>query len=355
LGGAGRSKPSDPLRRLHLFDWLFVGMAWLTCLWLIFIVMEQFNPDPTVGFDFMPVVTGIPTILIGWRAVRLHEQVDEALAGLNDGAAFIVTEENSWGEFLADMDLTVKRWALGIAILITVIMLGINVYLITPDLGNLDLEIVATTTIRTVVMAIAGWLIGLLLGRLAGFARLFSVMDKHEIRLAGLSTTAAQIAMRSLERVFSFATLVTSLLCMWFAAWWIAWALGYEGYAHEWRWPFLALWAVSFALYLWAARAPALAFQRRLDTLYGDSAGRERIDRNLGVAEAELVVLKAAGKPSRRMRAETFELERYVKHLKELRFRSQLLNPRLLDALLVGNILLIAIPVACFLAGVGIR
>jgi hypothetical protein len=345
----GRVAQPEPLRRLTLFDWLFVGMAWLTCAYFVYIIMEENNPHPIVRFDFMPVLAGIMVVPVGWQAVRLRRQVDAALAGLDGGAALVVVDEDSMREFLADMHVTVGHWSVGVGLFVAAVMLAINFYLVVPDLGNLNAANTVSDAIRTIVMTVVGWLIGLLLGRLAGFAKLFRVMDRHEIKLAGLSTPAARIAMRSLEQVFRFATMATNVLCHWFACWWVLWSLGidpHQQYSELWARPFLILWGVSFALYLWTARAPALAFQRRLDTLYGSSAERGAVDISLVEAEAELGLLKnLTNTPNRRWRAELSELERYIAHLKELRFRSRLLNPRILNALIAWNLLLIVIPV----------
>ena len=300
----------------------------------------------------MPIVAGIPVILVGWQAVPLYQQVSNALAALDDGAAFIM-DDGAMRPFLAGMRATVGRWSQSVAAVVVVAMLGINAALIL--LNPSDGADFGFDMLRTVVMAGVGYPVGLLLGRFAGFAQLFPVMEKNGIKLAGLSTPAAQKAMRSLEGVFRFAVLSTAVLCHWFLAWLLMWSLGCDprDYRSQWLVPFMLLWGISFALYVGAAWLPTLAFQRRLDALYGSSEERRALDVSLEEAEAELKLLN--GSPdalNRRRRIELSELERYIADLNGRRFRSQLLDPRILTGIVASNIVLLVISTAFWFGGV---
>jgi hypothetical protein len=339
--GGKRQAPGEPLLRLGWFDWMFVVASWLVCIHALYILLQLGNGARSV--DFMPVVVCVPTILVGWRGVRLRDRVKAGLESLNNGAAFILPDERAMQKFRDDMEAAVRRlsrnWAVGIAgtllLICGVLWWG----------GQMSSQI----SVLTPIMGVSGLLIGLLLGRLMAFGSLFKVMDRNEIKLAGLSTPGARLAMIGLESVFSFSTLATSLLCVMFSGWWIFWALGFQQYREQWSVPFAGLWIISFCLYLLAARSPALSFQAHLAKLYGNSTGRER---SLEEAKAELASMIASPEArNRQTRNEVQDLEQYIKHLNELQFRSNLLGPRLLNGLMILLLLLMAAPVIALRGG----
>lgn len=337
-----RRAPGEPLLRLGWFDWMFIGFAWLVCVHSVYVLLQLGQGKRYV--DYMPIIVGIPTIVVGWRGVRLGDRVRAGLESLNNGAAFILPDERAMPKYRNDMKAAMFRssvsWAIGIAG--TLLLICAAQWYIG--------EMSSTISVRTPVMGTAGVLIGALLGRLVAFGGLFKLMDRNEIKLAGLSTPSAKLAIVSLENVFSFATLATSLLCIWFSGWWIFWALGFrEQYFDSWSLPFLGLWVISFSLYILAARSPTLSFQTHLAKLYGNSTGRER---NLEEAKAELASMVASSETrNRQTRNEVQDLERYIEHLNELQFRSNLLSPRLLNGLMILLFLLMATPVIALRSG----
>src|SRR5262249_4910449 len=91
-----------------------------------------------------------------------------------------------------------------------------------------------------------------------------------------------------------------------------------------------------------AARRPARAFHRRLDELYGGAAAREAIDQQLAEAREDLGQL-SVGEGDNGRKTDAEELDRFIKELMARRFRSPLLNPKLLDGIMVLNVLLFVV------------
>jgi hypothetical protein len=286
-------------------------------------------------------------VLVGWRAVRLHEKVQAAVAGLDSGAGFIVADDGSIAGFLADLRRTVRNWGWAVGVSIAIVMVGGFVYGAVAGLISPYPDVVtwSLTGLLALVMVGVGFVVGQLLGHLFGFGQLNRVMKRHRISLAGISTPGARAAMRSLEEVFGFAVLGSMVMCGWFALWWVVWHLGFDplGYRSIWFYLFVALWLVSFTVFIFAGRWPALSFQRSLDALFGGADMREAIDRQLQAAKAEKLELIKMPEDWR-ANIELRELERYIDDIEQRRFRSLLLHPYVLNALVVLNVVFFVMP-----------
>jgi hypothetical protein len=337
----GRDDSTDPTKRIYYAA--FVAAGWLTLTYFIFIVMDQFRNRWTGDFDFMPITAGIPCVWLGWRAVRLDRDVRSAVAGLEAGAGLVVLDEGAINEFESELNSAVSWWGCAVGVLIALIMAAIFYLIIKSGLRRSEVD--WQNLVLAPVMIGAGVLMGSLLGRLAAFGQLFRIMRKHRIQFAGLSTPAARDAIRRLESVFQSAMLFTNILCLWFAAWWVAWHVGYREYEYEWKWPFLTLWGVSYVLYLATTLWPALAFRRGLDRLYGGYDIQHAFELAVADAKEDLAELERVPQaPPRRQRAEIAQQKNYIADLEQRRFRSWLFSPYVLFGLAIWNVLLIVVP-----------
>jgi hypothetical protein len=341
------AKKQDPLRRLTRYDWIFLFLAWLTGWYLVLITNEAFAANSNLGFDFLPVVAGVPVVILGWRAVRLREQVDEAVAALDEGAGLVITEENSFATFMLDLKKTIRWWGLALALIVDIVMVAGLAYVVVAGFVDVDQGpvMLVLTVLLVAVMVGVGFLIGQLLGHLIGFGQLNSVMLRHGISIAGLSTVGARSAMRSLEGVFRFSVLTSMVMCGWFVVWWVTWHVGLDPHKYRKAYSglFLAFWAVSFGVFLFAGRRPALGFQRMIDELYGGADRRRSIDRQLKAATQERATLAKSGVRTPQQR-DIAELDRYIDDLKDRQFHSRLLHPYVLNGLAVFNVIFLVAP-----------
>jgi hypothetical protein len=332
-----------PVKSLTWVEWLFIAAAWLTLWYFFFNLFEVIGNDKR--FDPMPTLALLPIIAALWWAYRLGDRVEEAVDRLDDGAGLSESTGEMRTAFRNDLRRQVRAWSIGVALGIAAIMMII----FAVSSSGLDvtwgfnLE-TALAVLLALAMIGAGFLIGATLGRLIGYGHLSRVMERNGIRVVSLSTPQSRDAMRSLEGVFWFSVLVTMALCHWFAAWWIMWHAGKDWgeYRDLWQIPFLALWLVSLTIFVFAGRQPILAFDRRLDQIYGGPESRRALDQMLNEAQEDLQTL--ATTLDRRQISEQKELQTFIDGLRERQFRSPLLNPKLIDGLIAWNAVLILLP-----------
>lgn len=356
----GRVRSPEPLARLSWFDWLFVFFAWLTLFWAVFITLDTLDPEitpetlaperpePAHGFDFMPVLVGIPVVFFAWRAVGIGDAVADAVERLEDGAGLDIKGEYSVRDFYAALSRTVRNWSLGSGAVIGVGMsVGFGALLAAGllDFGTAPLEIALTIALGGLMIGV-GAVLGYLLGRLAGYGHFFGVMERHGIEFA-VTTRDSRSALGRLDGVFRYAVVVTVVLCHWFAAWFVAWALGYDtrDYRATYQVVFLILFFLSFGFYLSGAWRPARAFAQRLDTLAGGALGRAALERQLAEAAEDRRLLDVP-RPNRSQFNEAKELDGFIVEKRAQRLRSPLSNRWLLDGLALWIGLLLAFAVA---------
>ncbi|MGY2932038.1 hypothetical protein ACVWZ6_001640 [Bradyrhizobium sp. GM6.1] len=340
-----------PLRSFAWRDWLFVGLAWLTLAYFFFNLLEYLNDDARL--DILPVLAGVCAIPALWWAFRIGHRVEIAVEHLSEGAGVSVRSNETWSAFRSDFRRTMRAWTGRTAIAIVVIMVPIFFSVIYSQGFDWTFSYDTWEQIALgMVMPGAGLLIGSTLGRLIGYGHLGQVMERHDVRIVSLATPAARDAMRSLEGVFWFAVFTSMALCHWFAAWWIVWHFGLDktlvgrlldvsDYRSLYQWWFLGLWLVSLTIFLFAGRLPVRSFHRRLDAIYGGAGARNALDQQLKEAEEDL---RALDPGDRRTRDERLGLETFIRDLKARQFRSPLLNPAFMDALIGWNVVLIVVP-----------
>ncbi|RWP51079.1 hypothetical protein [Mesorhizobium sp.] len=325
----GLERPADyaePLASLTRGDWFFVFLTWLAIAWAIFITIDTVSGNGLVGFDFLPVAAGVPIIIAGWLALRAKARIEIAVDGLRGGAGLDL--EGDIAVFESGFAGRMRFWSLasGSAIALCFFIYLFWIYM-ERRYDSLFLFI-----LQLVVCVGVGFWIGVLLGRLLAYGQILSIMRDTGIAIGRIDTEQARTAIRQMENINRFAFLVTVMMCHWFAFWLWFWAFGglvYRGYAVL----FIALWVVSFGFYLFAARAPILAFKARLGELQGGAEGQEALDRQLAEAEDDLRKFRAAaiGVPSDDER----ELEALVKEFRARRMPSVLPGRWVLDLLAI--------------------
>ena len=340
-----------PLRSFVWMEWVFVGLAWLTLAFFFFNLFDYLFFGARL--DVMPVLVGAGAIPALWWAFRIGHRVEKAVERLSEGAGVSVSSNETWSAFRGDFRRTMQTWTRRTAVAIAIIM--VPIFFSVAHRQGFDWTFSADTwkqIVLGIVMPGAGLLIGSTLGRLIGYGHLGQVMEKHDIRIISLATPSARDAMRSLEGVFLFAVFTSMALCHWFAAWWIVWHFGLDetpigrsldlsDYRAFYQWWFLGLWFVSLTIFVFAGRLPVRSFHRRLDAIYGGSEARNALDQQLKEAEEDLSALDSG---DRRTRDERLGLKTFIHDLEARRFRSPLLKPTLMDALIGWNVILIVVP-----------
>lgn len=327
----------EPLRLLTIFDWVFVIFAWATAWYLFGNIFEWIQGNRG---DPMPVIAGVPIVIVGWLALRLGIRLQNAVNRLDDGAGLANANAVSIQAFHDDLGNTVRWWSIVVGAIVSVVLA--IVYWIIIFCGLLPWDPIGGSVLA-IAMIGPGFAVGLLLGRLIAYGSLTAILERHRIRLAGLTTRQAKLAMRGVEHVFEFSVFSTTTCCLWFAFWWVMWNLGHLLNYWPWRVAFLPLWLVSFFVFIFGARRPARAFHRRLDELYGGAKARQALDQQLSEAREDLAKLVSVHGDIK-FRAEAEELDTFIKELAARRFRSPLLDPKLLDAIVLLNILLLIVP-----------
>jgi hypothetical protein len=331
------------------WSYIFGAFVWALVWYATMDLLKLWVPESQWDFDIMPVVAGIPIILVGWRAVALDRQLRDSIDNFDDGAAFAFPAGKPGARriFLEDVRGTIRWWSRTTAAVITAsaIVATISIAMSAFEAGN-DFAVYPALLLAVGVPLIA-LPVGVLLGQLVGFAQLLRVMDRNGIALAGLATPQAREALRGLEGIFTFAVIATMVMCLWFAAWWVAWAFGLDPFDYEadWKSRMLVWWALSVILFILAAAWPAWRFRRRVVGLSGGPEGKRAIEDQVRQAEADLQRLRqAAAEKPRYRREQIADLERFIANLKDQRIGTWVLDERLHAALLTLNLMLFLLP-----------
>ncbi|WP_426232351.1 hypothetical protein [Pararhizobium sp. DWP3-4] len=323
------------------FIWAFV---WYAMMNLLKYYEGSYSPFPQ---DIMPLIAGLPIIIVGWRAVALAGKLGHAVGDFDDGAAFVFPpgKVGAFGAFLADFRTSIRWWSRVFSAAIVVVSLAGVLSLTSFSDGDVvDRLLGLLLLIGVPLIALP---IGNLLGQLMGFGQFTRIMDRHEIKLAGLSTPQARNALRVLEGVRIFAVLAPLVMCYWFAGWWMAWDLDYDTSYLYWRPQFVVLWIVSILLYIFVGLLPARNFRKRIAELSGGTDGKTARDEQIKLAEADLDHWQQpSAERSRHQRQRIDELKLFISNLKDQRIESRFLDMRLLLALLAANLLILVLPLA---------
>lgn len=331
----------------YVFAAFVWALVWYAVMNVLTVALERIPGLGEVApfpVDVMPLIAGVPIIIVGWRAVALGSRLEEAIGNFDDGAAFVFPagQAGAMKKFMSDLRRTISWYSkLVSAVIFLISLTGVILLTSINDLDSAHLFISFLLIVGVPAIALP---IGTLLGRLLGYGQFVRIMGRNGIALAGLSTPQARAALRELESVHAFAIIALSVLCFWFAGWWISWGLGYGlEYESMWRTQFLVLSLVSISLFITAGIWPAWSFRRRVAELSGGTAGRHAREEQIRQANADLVLWQGAtAQKARQQRERIVELKRFIANLEDQRIESWLLDPRLLAFLLAINL---AIPV----------
>ncbi|AIC31318.1 hypothetical protein IE4771_PE00092 (plasmid) [Rhizobium etli bv. mimosae str. IE4771] len=336
--------------RREKWTYVFGAFIWALVWYGSMVLMSFIQGEDLSGFpvDVMPLIAGVPIIVVGWRGVALGGRLEDALHDFDDGAAFSFPS-NKPGvlkDFLADFRRSIKWWSRIISVAIALISLAGVIALASWQGEDIIHQLLAVMLV--IGVPLIAWPIGNLLGQLMGFGRLNRIMTRHGIGLAGVSTPQARDALLVLEQVRIFAAIAPLIMCYWFAGWWIAWSLGVAGdYAELWKTQFFILWMVSIVLFIFVGIIPAHGFKQMVLGLSGGEEGRAARQEQIDQAEKDLEQWQqSSASRSRHQRQRIAELEFFIRNLKEQKIESRLLNVKLLLALLIVNLLILVGPVA---------
>lgn len=329
---------TEPFATLTLADWVFTALTCLAVLWAFNILFEI---SAGLTADYLPLAAGIPILALGWRTSQVGDKVKAAIEGLGAGAG--LSEGGNIAAFRTDLQRLVRVWSFRAAAGLGIIVTSFLSWAVWD--GRLD----NGTTQNTLVLLTSGGvsiLVGVLLGRLLGYARLLDVMADHSVAIASVETPQARSALRAIESVYIHSLISTAAMCVWFVPWYAAWAFGIDtnGYRELYQLPFLALWAVSLFFFVFAGRRSSLAFRARLDALQGGEASRATHVAQAKQADADLTAAKGKAEFNREFFLEARELRQLVDDLALRR-----LAPRIPNALVVNA--LTAVLSILFLAG----
>ncbi|TIM05509.1 hypothetical protein [Mesorhizobium sp.] len=334
---------AEPWRQLTLTDWFFVFCGWLTAAWAFYICIDTFSGTKATGFDFLPVAAGVPTVLGGWRAAKMHSMITAALEGLLKGAGLDLSGDMA--AFEAALKRRVKLWSLATGTAIAGCFgayLGWALY----KFGTAGLFF-----LLAVVCVAIGFQIGRMLGSLLGYGQILTVMRDTGIAIGSIDTEQARRAIARIEELLSYTFWLTAGMCHWFALWFVFWFLGFDDYRAAHSGLFIAFWMVSYALYLFAARSPILAFRARLSELQGGPEGQAARQRQLAEAREDLARLSLTADGSRH--SERHELEILVHEFEARNAPPQLPRRWHLNVLAAWIALLLAGSIAGTLLGIG--
>ncbi|CAN7770664.1 hypothetical protein LJR245_007518 [Rhizobium leguminosarum] len=328
--------------------YIFGAFIWTFVWWGMMNLMKHFQAESPFPLDVMPLIAGLPIIIVGWQAVALSGKLEHAMGDFDDGAAFVFPagKAGTFRAFLADFRHSMTWWSRVISLAIVVVSL-VGVLLLTSfaDADWIHRLLGFALIIGVPLIALP---IGSLLGLLMGFGQFTRIMDRHQIKFAVLSTPQARKAVRVLERVRIFAAMAPLIMCFWFAGWWIVWALGYSvEYREMWRTQFVVLWIVSIALFIFVGLFPARNFRRRMAELSGGMEGQRARDEQIRLARSDLEHWQQpAAERSRHQRQRIRELKLFIANLEDQRIESRFLDIRLLTAVLALNLIIFIVPIA---------
>ncbi|WEZ85495.1 hypothetical protein P6U16_25855 (plasmid) [Rhizobium sp. 32-5/1] len=97
----------------QIWIYVFAALIWALVWYGMMDVLTLLNSNPSFPFDVMPIVAGIPIIVVGWRAASLGQELQKAIRRFNDAAAFVFPagQSGTLGAFLDDLSKTVTRWS----------------------------------------------------------------------------------------------------------------------------------------------------------------------------------------------------------------------------------------------------
>lgn len=344
-------KRLEPLREhFRREKWFYVFGAFVWALvWygsmnlMSFIQGEQFSGFPV---DVMPLIAGVPIIIVGWRAVAIGDKLEAALHDFDDGAAFTIPpgKPGVLTAFIADLRRSIVWWSRIIsAVIVFISLAGVLTFARQSNSDSIHQFLAVLLVLGVPLIAFP---IGTLLGQLLGFSRLNHVIRRHGITLAGFSTPQSRDAWRALAGIRTFAVIAPLIMCYWFAGWWIAWSLGIgSNYGFLWKTQFLMLWLVSIAILVFAGIIPAHNFKKMLEQTSGGAQGRAARQRQVSEAEDDLKQWQQssnAGLRHQRQRIE--ELDEFISNLKDQEIENRFLDTKLLVALLAVNLVILVTP-----------
>jgi len=315
---------TEPLAQLTAGDWVFVCFAATVILWTVYITIGELT-ESDFDFDFLPVAAGVPIVLMGWRLLRVKEQVDEVVRGLSGGAGLDLIGDIE--RFESELGRRARLWSLGSGAAIAFVFAGFLAWAVTTGLYRVEGTVgdIFLFVLLLTVCVVAGFIIGGLLGRLLGCGQILMVMRDTGITIGRIDTPQARSAIDRMEDVLRYAFIATVAMCHWFALWFGFWFLGGRNYRATYWVLFILLWAVSYGFYLFAARAPTIAFQLRLDEIRGGPDAQQARQRQLDEARDDLARLRQINRE--RHFEEEQELEAIVKEF-EARGAPRRLPPR---------------------------
>src|SRR5262249_52788515 len=146
---------NEPLRSLTLFDWIFVVFALVTVWYLFGNIFEWLRGN--VG-DLMPLLAGIPIVVVGWLALRLGIRLQHAVDRLDDGAGLANASAISIQAFHRDLGNKVRIWSMALGLVVSIII-GVG-YLFILHLSLMPWDPFNGPVLATVMIS-AGFVVGL--------------------------------------------------------------------------------------------------------------------------------------------------------------------------------------------------
>ncbi|MFG1201791.1 hypothetical protein V5F29_05305 [Xanthobacter aminoxidans] len=272
---------------LTAWDLIFVAFGWLTLFYAVAIIAQALRTGDW-EIDYMPIVAGVPFILVGWRAVRVNEQVIAAIERLDDDAGLVLAEGDSFDAVKAELGALVRRRQIVVAAGLGLLMAGVLAALVQAN----EIAAIGSGLIYLLgaVLIGVGAALGVLVGSLWGNGQVLDVLDRRKAHFAGVLTRETRRTLARLASVFRFGFVATTILCQWFAVWFLGWLLGLWGttYRELFIQPFIVLMIVSLVIFLLAGFRPFLSFLGRLNALYGGAGAAQGIRRQVEQARLDL-------------------------------------------------------------------
>jgi hypothetical protein len=262
----------DPVARIQLNDWIFLGLAWLWLSYLTVITIDEyFYPQPVWnGFDYLPVLAGFPILCLGWPVSRLSRRLETAFQDLRSGAGISIKGD------LSRLEQVVKRRKLYARIICSAalfVVLGIYFFWLVQS-GNFDSFIGSDWTLSLALMIPVsvgiGSFIGYIFGGLYGSLTYLTSMKEIGASFARTDTEQAREALSTMSKIVGFTLLLTLALCHWFIGWFLFWVLGFEDgrdYRLNYGLLFVGLLFMSFLFYIFVSVLPTISFRRQVKGL----------------------------------------------------------------------------------------